>query len=295
MGSGDGKARGHGSSGRAAPEGAKTCRAARAPLKVWVLSDIHLEFDRTWELPSPRPDFDVLVLAGDLVTRMERGVRWLRERLDDKPVVYISGNSEPYSADIDRTVAKAKAAAAGTNVRVLQNETCEIGKVRFAGCTLWTNFDLFGNPDAAMRAAGEQMNDYRRIRKCDYVYRLRPIDTLRRHGESCSFLASTLTDSFKGDTIVVTHHVPLRIQPAGSGAGSLPGAPGTGSGPDIIDAAYQSDLSYLITFTGPKLWIAGHVHRSFDTTVGATRVVTNPRGYGDEPNPDFDPLLTIEI
>ena len=43
---------------------------------LWILSDLHLELTRGWDLPSgdARPRFDVLVVAGDLIPRMERGV-----------------------------------------------------------------------------------------------------------------------------------------------------------------------------------------------------------------------------
>lgn len=47
---------------------------------------------------------------------------------------------------------------------------------------------------------------------------------------------------------------------------------------------------------GPDLWVHGHMHNSVDYRVGATRVVTNPRGYaGHEINPNFNPQLVIEI
>ncbi len=48
-------------------------------VRLWVISDVHLELTRGWDLAGPAepPQFDVLVVAGDLVPRMERGVRWL--------------------------------------------------------------------------------------------------------------------------------------------------------------------------------------------------------------------------
>jgi hypothetical protein len=72
---------------------------------------------------TARPDFDALVVAGDLIPRAERGVKWLAERVTDRPVIFVPGNHEAYSADVERTVEKAREAAAGTTVRVLQNET----------------------------------------------------------------------------------------------------------------------------------------------------------------------------
>ena len=76
---------------------------------LWILSDLHLELTRGWDLPSgdARPHFHILVIAGDLVPRMERGVKWLRERVPDRPVIYVAGNHEGYGCDIDRTIEKA--------------------------------------------------------------------------------------------------------------------------------------------------------------------------------------------
>ena len=115
-------------------------------MRLWVMSDLHLELSRGWDLPSDgAPNFDVLVAAGDLIPRMERGVRWLRERVQDKPVIYVGGNHEAYGTDIDRTVEKAKEAAIGTKIFVLERDQIKLGGVTFAGATLWTDFELFGD------------------------------------------------------------------------------------------------------------------------------------------------------
>lgn len=53
---------------------------------IWLWSDIHLEMS-VWDIPREQPKFDVLVVAGDLTTRAERGVRWLRERFSGTRLV----------------------------------------------------------------------------------------------------------------------------------------------------------------------------------------------------------------
>jgi predicted phosphodiesterase len=262
-------------------------------VKLWVLSDIHLELTTDWDLPGPadRPDFDVLVMAGDLVPQMERGVKWLVERVPDRPIVYIAGNHEAYRADIDRTLQKAKLAAAGSNVFVMEDETTVIGGVRFVAGTLWTDFQLFGDPEAAMRAAGANMNDYRLIRTNNYARRLSPTDTLARHRSTQAYIESELARTFGGQTVVVTHHGPYL------------GAMRQGHERDIISAAYVSDLSSLIEQHQPAVWIYGHTHRSDDTMIGRTRIVSNSKGYGPHPalrlttweNSMFNPSLVIEV
>src|SRR5262245_21632232 len=135
-------------------------------MRLWIMGDLHLELSEGWDLPSPaeRPSFDVMIVAGDLITKAERGVRWLLQRVQDRPVIYVLGNHEGYGTDIDRTIEKAKLAAVGTNIRVLENETVVISGVRFVAATLWTDFALLGDPEPAMRTAAQTMNDYVRIR-----------------------------------------------------------------------------------------------------------------------------------
>ncbi len=258
-------------------------------MRLWILSDLHLELTRGWDLPGPteRQDFDVLIVAGDLVPRMERGVRWLRERVHDRPVIYVPGNHEFYGQDIDRTVEKARVAAEGSQIHVLQNSAVEFGGITFLGATLWTDFDLFDDPEYAMTVAGETMNDYRKIRTRNYELRLRPAHTLKRHLESRDFIARELRKARRH--VVVTHH------------GPVPEAAGRGSERDISSAAYTSDLRPLISESPPELWIYGHTHETRDFMVDSTRFVSNQKGYGPWRDgeawdyPHFNQTFIIEI
>ena len=261
-------------------------------MRVWIQADLHIELTRGWDLPAAgdRPPYDVLVIAGDLIPRMERGVAWLLDRVTDRPVLYIAGNHEFYGCDIDRTVEKARALAKGTNVTVVQNDSVQIGDVVFIGATLWTDFDLFGDADYAMMNAAETMNDYHKIRISDYRLRLRPRHTLQRHQESREFIASELRKPKLGPRVVVTH------------MGPHPLAIRRGHERDIGSAAYCSDCSDLLAM-GVDTWIYGHTHETREFRVGATtRVVTNAKGYGPWPpnaltweNAQFDPHFVIEI
>lgn len=255
---------------------------------LWILSDLHLESTRGWDLPSgpARPNFDVMIVAGDLITRMERGVKWLLERITDRPVIYVPGNHEAYGTDLDRTIEKARIAAKGTNVYVLQNDSVTIdGSATFLGATGWTDFNLFGNPERAMQAAGEVMNDYRKIRVRNYQLRLRPTHTLARHNETRAFLQKELSRPKLLPRVVVTH------------MGFHAEAIRRGFEHDLISAAYTSRSS----IEGADLWVYGHTHESTDFCVGATRVVSNAKGYGPWranqtwENPRFDARFIVKI
>ncbi|WLA69554.1 metallophosphoesterase [Bradyrhizobium diazoefficiens] len=182
------------------------------------MSDLHLELTRGWDLPAPgeRPDFDVLIVAGDLIPRAERGVRWLLERIT-KPVIYVLGNHEGYGCDLGRTLEKAKALAAGTQIHVLENESVRIGDITFAGATLWTDFALNGDAHGAMAIAGGRMNDFQKIRISNYEQRFLPHHALTRHFKSVAFLESELRKPRgEGRLVVVTHHAPVRQMSPGA-------------------------------------------------------------------------------
>lgn len=254
---------------------------------LWVVSDLHLEATRGWDLPSveERPHFDVMVVAGDLITRMERGVKWLLQRVTDRPVIYVAGNHEFYGTDIDRTVEKARIAALGTNVHVLQNDSVIIDGAVFLGATGWTDFNLFGDQDRAMHAIGDLMNDYKKIRLRNYELRLRPAHTLARHNETRAFLQRELSRPRTLPRVVVTH------------MGFHAKAVRRGSEHDLISAAYTS----RDPIEGADLWIYGHTHERRDFCVGSTRVVSNAKGYGPWRaaetwgNPHFDPNLIVKV
>jgi len=275
-------------------------------MKLWVMSDLHVELTRGWDLPGgdARPLFDVMIVAGDLIPKAERGVKWLLDRVPDRHAIYVMGNHEAYGEDIDRTLEKAKAAAAGTNVHVLENETVRIGDVTFACCTLWTDFAINGDAHRGMAVAGERMNDFKKIRCNHYRQRFLPHHALTRHVKSLAFLEAEMRKPRGEDRlVVVTHHAPVR---------EASEAPRPESD-RALDPAYRSDLTRLMVpapddgrgaLRPADLWAFGHTHQSFDGVVdgAATRILSNAKGYGPwmprEPtweNKNFDQKLIIEI
>ncbi len=253
-------------------------------MKLNILSDLHLSvcgFDR------PETDADVVVLAGD-IARPREAIAWAREY--GKPVLYVPGNHEFYGGAIDRVAAELERLSAGTCIRVLDNSETVIGRVRFLGTTLWTDFELFGKGEirAEAMAQGQQfMRDFSRIR-------LSEDDGTVFSPESCAalferdarWLDAKLDVSHDGPTVVITHHAPSRGSVHPRFASSL------------LSACFASDAERLLRGDRVQLWIHGHTHDTFDYVVNGTRVLCNPRGYakdGVNENGRFDPNLIVVV
>lgn len=64
-------------------------------MKLWILSDLHLEYDEHF-VPTI-PDADVCVVAGDVTQGCGNAIRWLDKMIAPAmPVVYVAGNHEFY-------------------------------------------------------------------------------------------------------------------------------------------------------------------------------------------------------
>ncbi|UVC06793.1 metallophosphoesterase [Rhizobium sp. TH2] len=256
-------------------------------MRLWIFSDLHLEFG--WlGLEFEVPEADVCIVAGDIdVGGSTRSIEFLVEQIPpEMPVVFVAGNHEVYRSFLtDGLEAGMLKAAHHPNIHFLENGTVELGDLVIAGATLWTDFELMGSRDLAMRQCGELMNDYHAINWSKKPFSaLRPMHAVRKHVESRRFLAGFLDENRDRKTVVVTHHAPSvkSIAPRFSES--------------IYSAAFASDLEGMIADRGPDLWVHGHVHHKLDYRIGSTRVICNPRGYyGDANFADFDIGMVVEI
>ena len=248
-------------------------------MRLHLLADLHLEFGG---IDIPTTDADVVVLAGD-VDIGARGLKWIRSRFPDQQVVYVLGNHECYRQNLTDLTASLKRETEGSHVYFLENSSVELGGFTFLGCTLWTDFALRGNPQRDMFNAETRINDYRIIRFGTDDRVLRALDTVRLHHESISWLKTELARHNPARTIVVTHHAPSPLSEAPGYAGGL------------LSPSFVSDLGPLIERSGIPLWIHGHTHYNVDYRLGATRIVSNQRGYPSESIARFNPGLVINI
>jgi predicted phosphodiesterase len=250
-------------------------------VRLHVLSDLHLEQE---PFEADEVDADVVVLAGDIDVGT-RGVRWAARCARGRPVLYIAGNHEFYGHSFPGLIDELRAAAAGSTVRVLENDEVSLNGVRFLGCTLWSDFDFDGSDRRAQAMAVCQrvVNDFEYITFGPGARTLAPLDTRSFHLSSRRWLAERLAQPHDGPTVVLTHHAPL-----------IRGRPAT---PVLraVAGAFVSDVTELMGSERVALWIFGHTHRMANLEHRGTRVISNPRGYPHQPVAGFDPGLVVSV
>jgi predicted phosphodiesterase len=248
-------------------------------MKIKVLSDLHLEFDgddgKRFIATLDPEGVDVVVLAGDIC--MERSMlgamREICKRFENSKIVWVHGNHEYYFSNKASVLGMTnRALSLHSNLSFLDSSSVTIGDQRFLGATLWF-------PDHPRNILFKsQLNDFGLIENFEsWVY--------QENAKAIAYLEKNLTR----DDIVVTHHLPTYESVSARFRGSE------------FNRFFVCDLLKLIKDRGPKVWIHGHTHDTFDYQIqvndcSSTRVVCNPRGYvPDGLNPGFDPELLIEI
>lgn len=285
-----------------------TASSAMLEMKLLILSDLHSD-SYPFEISSSL-DYDVAIFAGDILEPGRNVAKWIRNPMrvgPNKPAIQIAGNHEFYETIMGNELKLMRANAKQHDVHFLDCDEVVIDRVRFLGCTLWTDFKLRidyqgfpGEPVRMLSDRGRGMaealkytEDYRSIRYqspggmvSEVVLRLIPMDTLSIHRRHRSWLRRKLAEPFNGRTVVITHHAPHRNSLAARFA------------EDWASTAFVNEMLPEF-FERPVLWAHGHTHDSFDYSVGNCRVVCNPRGYmnwhGEPENRVFNPGLVIEV
>jgi predicted phosphodiesterase len=259
-------------------------------MKVHILSDLHIEFS-PYHLQVL--DADVIVLAGDIGVGI-KGIEYAMQLLEitKSRILYVMGNHEAYHQNIDtirrnlrQLCTPEKAFEVEQRLFFIDGNEVIIDGVRFLGCTLWTDFRLFGESKRfECLAEARWLNDFRII-SCGNGDVFRPLDSVELHEQSLEWLTRKLDQPFDGKTVVITHHLPSFESVVDRYRD------------DLLSACFASNLDHL--FSKMDLWIHGHTHDSLDYVKNGTRVVCNPRGYSryeqDVENYGFDPKLVIEI
>ncbi len=264
-------------------------------MKLQLLSDLHLEIHPHFS-PSPAPDADMLVLAGDIGSYQSGSLL-----VDDDyglarfsplpqyagwptPVVFVPGNHEYDGQDFDAAHLRLRRTCDRLGLIWLEQTSVQLQGVRLLGTTLWSDFDALADHHG-MSDPGQRLKQREKAFRAANFYLAKTGGT--RHGEPflapqlreqallCqAWLRETLAQAFAGPTVVVTHFAPS-LRSADPRYGLSPGTAGFCNAMD--------DCLPLAT-----LWLHGHLHAPSDYQAQGLdgngqpwhcRVVANPLGY----------------
>jgi predicted phosphodiesterase len=261
------------------PELIEQQAAPTRSIRLHVLSDLHFEFQK---MGINQVEADVVVLAGDIDVG-RKGLDWIHRCFNDRPVIYVLGNHEYYRHALPELTEQLRQETAGSNIHLLENDAVELFGFRFLGCTLWTDFMAGGDWVTALHAANDLVNDYRVVRNSGQNRRLLAQDTAQLHTRSVAWMETELPKHAPHRTIVVTHHAPsLQSEEPRFRGGAL-------------SPSFVSDLDTLVKKSGVPLWVHGHTHFNVDYRLGATRVLSNQRGYPKQTCQGFDSALVVTV
>jgi len=254
-------------------------------MHIQILSDLHVEFDNA--VPPLAPDADLVVMAGDFAPATQRRIgEAAKAWAAAGQILYVPGNHEFYGSDIDRAAQILAVDCQTHGVTLLNPGAVSVGHVRFIGATLWTDFRFDGaeyelGSHLAVRSG---LTDFRGAIASRGV-NLTTWETSSRHTRDRAFIEAELSAAREAGhvAVVITHHAPSPrcIHPKYEAS--------------RLNAGFASNLEELIREHEPALWIHGHVHNAVDVTVGRTRIIANPHGYGPAEARDFRPSLAIEV
>ena len=258
-------------------------------MRISLLSDTHHNFGDSSEWPHPLPDHDVLVLAGDISEYVD-GPANLTEVLahyrsrTDRPILYMPGNHEFYRHDYHRVLDWIRSDTQQFGIELLNCSSVRYGDVVFHGCTLWSDFTLFGPEQADLYGlyAEQSVSDFFAI---GYEGRaFRRADCASLHRQERAWLEESLASSDAPHNVVITHFAPVAQCIAERYQG------------DRLNPYFVAGCDSLVERFEPDLWLYGHTHQADDFVLGKTRFINNARGYPHENSgSDFMPEKIIEV
>lgn len=248
-------------------------------MKIFYASDLHIEFeDNCKTLRFAGLDADVAILAGDIGAGIG-GIQWAAE-VFEIPVIYVLGNHEFYHHDYHQLRLDARKSAEALGVHLLDEDVLEIDGVRFAGCTLWTDYQANGLPEVAKQIAAQVMPDHSCITVSESEL-WSPDEAHRTHSDSVQWLLDQ-----EGIDVVVTHHCPTLA------------AIGHRHSANEYTPLFISNLDEVIARVNAKAWVFGHTHCCVDLEHSSgTHIVSNQYGYPDEDQAEigWDPVATLSV
>ena len=273
-------------------------------MKIRILSDLHVDYNRMNPVKEVRPSKRFTVFAGDVSGDPLLTIETVSSLAESGIVV--AGNHIVYNGRKE-TIEDLREDLANVYTKdkdiTFLDATCgivskKVGDILFVGSTMYTDYLLktHYNPDGARdrnmaaaipRMSGGGMNDFNFGKcRCGDVAEnrfLTPGDYLKWNQQTVSMFEFVLNENEKLpnplDVVIVTHHAPLKrclmtwdVDPDIDDT-------------RLIDSSYASDMSgFIERHKSVKAWIYGHTHRpsvfDFERSDGSRCVmVNNAHGY----------------
>ncbi|OAA67282.1 hypothetical protein SPI_01858 [Niveomyces insectorum RCEF 264] len=259
-------------------------------MAIQIMSDLHLEAPKAYDIFEIVPKAPVLALLGDIgnveAHKSDMAGFIARQLRQFRAVLYVPGNHEAYQStwpatlrilmEFEKEVRAQRAKDPALGGFVLLDRTAyrlqqDLGVV-VLGCSLFSHV-----PPEAETAVSQGMNDFYQdanwtvaehnaAHKRDLVWLNGAVEELGQLADVHSI-------------IIMTHWSPSTDPRAQN--------PRYANDPNPIAAGFRTDLSREACFQAPKVkvWAFGHTHYNCDFVVergsmaGPLRLVTNQRGY----------------
>ncbi len=235
-------------------------------MKIQYCSDLHLEFpeNRAFIKKNPlQPEGEILLLAGDIVPFiiMNEYSDFFDYVADHFQYTYwIPGNHEYYHFDLADKCGKLNEKIR-SNVFLVNNVSVEHDDVRIILSTLWSEISPMNQGRIE-----NGLNDFRLIKYKGARFSSQIFNAL--YQENIEFIRKEVDKTWKGKTVVVTHHVPTFMNYPEEYKSSP------------LNQGFAVELSDFIETSSADYWIYGHHHRNITGfTIGNTELLTNQLGY----------------
>lgn len=252
-------------------------------MKIALHSDLHLEMHGT---PSSGfltdKEFDVLVLAGDIVTHgCSRRLWQLSPHVVGKPVIYIPGNHEFYGGDYLSTSKELESVCEQYGIEYANRKVVMIDDTAFVCAVGWADLESFGEFTSEQKKCScSGISDFFCITKHTVE------DMISLSAGDKKFITTAIEsltkEGWKGKIVVVTHFSPMEMF-----------------------RNYEFDVSPIASYFCNNweelldgridMWLYGHTHQGMKGLIGSTIVASNQRGYYWNGEPSYDENYILEI
>ena len=279
-------------------------------MKIRVVSDLHIDVNKTTDFGFLKEQQDLLIVAGDIAGSARKELEFLE--LLPENTVCVAGNHLGYDYQrikqinsllgYENPLEETKEDCLKTltfDKRYLENSYINFKDYVIFGGTMYSDFLLYGkkNKDTCINTAERWLNDFRYVYTYEKSKKLvRPVcgkDYIKWFNQFKKKLIKCIEQTDK-NIIVVTHFAPSikSIESKYLNRENRFSSPGS-----ELNAVYANNMEEFIKQNPRiKLWVHGHVHSKFDYNIAQCRVVCCPYGYyGYEQPMEPQEFLGLEI